>query len=144
MLFAKIQAFFLSNTFTSNARLKLEKKSSKCGATPRGWTFLFENYSHFSATLLTKNNSICYKNKQKNNCVCIHGITWLIIMKMKMKMKNRSPRYGTNRPRSRHRHKYSKYIKFLSMMILICIKQHQSNIWSSIYENVKQHWGWVD
>ena len=28
-------------------------------------------------------------------------------------------------------------------MMLICIKQHLSNIWSSVYENVKQHWGWV-
>ena len=25
-----------------------------------------------------------------------------------------------------------------------CIKQHLSNIWSSIHEKVKQHWGWVE
>ena len=30
-----------------------------------------------------------------------------------------------------------------SMMMLLCIAQHLSNIWSSVYENVKQHWGWV-
>ena len=30
------------------------------------------------------------------------------------------------------------------MMMLICIKQHVSNIWRSIYEKVKQHWGWVE
>ena len=30
------------------------------------------------------------------------------------------------------------------MILLICIKQHQSNIWSSIHENVKQQWGWVE
>ena len=30
-----------------------------------------------------------------------------------------------------------------SMMMLLCITQHLSNIWSSVYENVKQHWGWV-
>ena len=29
-------------------------------------------------------------------------------------------------------------------MMLICIKQHLSNIWRSIYEKVKQHWGWVE
>ena len=30
------------------------------------------------------------------------------------------------------------------MMMLKCIKQqHLSNIWSSIHEKVKQHWGWV-
>ena len=29
-------------------------------------------------------------------------------------------------------------------MMLICIKQHLSNIWRSIYEKVKQRWGWVE
>ena len=29
-------------------------------------------------------------------------------------------------------------------MMLTCIKQHLSNIWSSIHEKVKQHWGWVE
>ena len=27
-------------------------------------------------------------------------------------------------------------------MIVICIKQHLSNIWISIHEKDKQHWGW--
>ena len=30
----------------------------------------------------------------------------------------------------------------LSMMV-ICIKQYLSNIWSRIHGKVKQHWGWV-
>ena len=60
--------------------------------------------------------------------VCIHGIIELTILKMKMKMKNRSQRYNINRPRSRHGHRYSKYKKCLSMMMLLCIKQHLSNI----------------
>ena len=29
-------------------------------------------------------------------------------------------------------------------MMLVCIKQHLSNIWSSIHEKDKQHQGWVD
>ena len=29
------------------------------------------------------------------------------------------------------------------MMMVICIKQHLSNIWRSIYEKVKQHWAWI-
>ena len=29
------------------------------------------------------------------------------------------------------------------MMMLVCIKQHRSNIWRSIYEKVKKHWVWV-
>ena len=45
-------------------------------------------------------------------------------------------KYDINRPRSRHEHKYSKCKKFLSMMMLICIKQHLSNIWSSIHEKL--------
>ena len=35
-----------------------------------------------------------------------------------------------NRPRPRHEHKYSKFKKWLSMTMVICIKQHLGNIWS--------------
>ena len=63
---------------------------------------------------------------------------------MKMKLKNRSHRYDINRPRSGHEHKYSKYKKGLIMLKLIFTKQHLSNIWSSIHEKVKQHWGWIE
>ena len=84
------------------------------------------------------------RNKQKNKCPCIHEILRLIIMKMKMKMKNISHRYNINRPWSRHGHKYSKYKKCISMMMLICIKQNLSNIWSSISEKVKKTWGWAE
>ena len=77
------------------------------------------------------------KNKQKNKCVCIHEIIRLIIMKMK----NRSHRCDINRRRSRHGHKYNKCKKCLRMMMLICTKQHLSNIWSPIHEKAKQNWG---
>ena len=40
-------------------------------------------------------------------------------------------------------HKYAKYTMCLKMMI-ICIKQELSNIWSPIHEKVKQHWDWVE
>ena len=56
-----------------------------------------------------------------------------------MKMKKSSHRLDINKSWSRHGHKYSKYKKCLNMMMLIYIKQHPSNIWSSIYEKVKQH-----
>ena len=46
--------------------------------------------------------------------------------------------------RSRHGHKYSKEKKCLDMMMFIYIKQPLSNIWSSIQEKVKQHWGSED
>ena len=57
-------------------------------------------------------------------------------MKMKRKMRKRSYRYDINRPRPRHGHKYSKYKKRISMMMLICIKQHLSNICGSIHEKL--------
>ena len=42
-------------------------------------------------------------------------------------MKNRSHTYDIDRPESRHGHKYSEYKKCLSLMMLICTKQHLSN-----------------
>ena len=84
------------------------------------------------------------KNKQKNKCVCIHENMRLNIMKMNVKKKNRPHRYNMNKPRSRHGHKCSKCKKCLIMMMLICIKQNLSNIWSSNYEKVKQHLGRVE
>ena len=68
------------------------------------------------------------KNKQKDKCVCSHEILRLIAMKMKMNMKKRSHRYDINRPSSRHGHKYSKYKKYLGMIMFIGNKQHLSNI----------------
>ena len=56
-------------------------------------------------------------------------------------MKNRSHRYDI---RPRHGHKYTKYKMRLSIMKDVSIKQHLSNIWRSIHEKVKQHWGWVE
>ena len=49
-------------------------------------------------------------------------------MTMKTKMKNISHRYCINRPKGRHGHKYTKDKKYLRMIMLICIKQHLSNI----------------
>ena len=66
------------------------------------------------------------KNEQKGQCVFIHMITRLIVMKMKMKMKNRSHRYDIYRPRRIRGHKYTKYKKCLSIMMVICIKQQLS------------------
>ena len=77
------------------------------------------------------------KSKRKSKCVCIHEIRQLNIMKMTMKMKKRSRRFDINRPRCRHGRKYSKYIMFLIMMMVICIKQHLSDIWSSIHDKTK-------
>ena len=54
--------------------------------------------------------------------------------KMRLKMKNSPYRYDINGPRSRHEHKYTKYKMCLCIMVVICIKQHLSNILGSIHE----------
>ena len=46
-------------------------------------------------------------------------------------------RHDIIRPRPRHGHKYTKYKMCLTLMMVICIKQQLSNIWSSINEKVK-------
>ena len=43
-------------------------------------------------------------------------------------MKNRTSRYDINRTRRRHEHKYTKHKIYLDIMMVICIKQHLSNI----------------
>ena len=58
---------------------------------------------------------------------------------MRLKKKNKSQRFDIDRHRPRHGHKYTKYKMCLSIMVVICIKQHLSNISSSIHEKVKQH-----
>ena len=45
---------------------------------------------------------------------------------MRMKMTNRSNRYDINRPR--HGYEYTEYKMCLSMMMVMCNKQHLSNI----------------
>ena len=59
-------------------------------------------------------------------------------MKMRLKIKNRSQRYDINRPKLRHGPKYTKHKMCLSMMMVICIKQHLNNISSSMHEKFKQ------
>ena len=78
------------------------------------------------------------KNKQNILYVSINEVIPVIMMKMKMKMKNKLHRYDKNKSESRQGHKYSKYKKCVSMMMLLCIKQHLSNIWSSIYEKLSK------
>ena len=63
---------------------------------------------------------------------------------MRLKMKSRLQIYDMNRPRLRCGHKHTKSKLCLGIIMVTYIKQHLSNIWSSIHEKVKQHWGWVE
>ena len=70
-----------------------------------------------------------------------HIISFICFNEMKAKKKNRLHRQEINRPSCRHGFTYTKkYKNCLSMMMLICIKQHPTNTWGSIYEKVKEHW----
>ena len=98
----KLNTFFISNTFLSNARLKLAKNQANAKQHPEAELLLFENYSHFSSTLSSKNNRTDSKKCTKNKYVCFNEIIWLMTIKMRLKMKNRWHRYDINRPCPRH------------------------------------------
>ena len=66
-----IHAFFISNTFISNARLKLAKIQANAKQHPGAKLLLFENYSHFSSTLSSKGNKTYYK-KQLKERLCLY------------------------------------------------------------------------
>ena len=140
----KYTSFFISNTFRSNAKLKLAKNQAKAKQHPEAELLLFENYSLSFSALSSKNNKLFSKNCTKNRCVYFNEIIWLMAMKMKLKMKNRPRRYDINRPRPRHGHKYTKYKMCLSKMMVICVKKRFSNIWNSIHKKVKQRRGWFE
>ena len=52
----EVHAFFISNTFISNAWLKLAKNQAKAKQHPEAELLLFENKSHSSSKLSSKNN----------------------------------------------------------------------------------------
>ena len=59
-------SFFISNTFTSNASLKLAKNQAKAKQHPDAELLLFENYSLSTPTLSSKNKMRFSKNVQKS------------------------------------------------------------------------------
>ena len=141
--FIEIQAFFISITFISNARLKLAKNQANAKQHPEAELLLFEN-SSVSSFMLSSKINMRYSNKYATNKFdCFDEIMWLVIMKLMLKMKYGSHRYDINRTRPRRGNKCSKYKMCLIIMMVMCNKQHLSNIWSYIHKKIKQHWGWV-
>ena len=72
-----VHTFFISNTFISNARLKLAKNHVDAKQHPEAENLLFENYSHFSSTLSSKSDRI-YSKKQAKEQVCIYSSDYTI------------------------------------------------------------------
>ena len=68
------QACFVSNTFISNARLKLAKNQANAKQHPEAKLLSLENYSHSSSRYHPKIIGHILKNKQKNKCACIYTI----------------------------------------------------------------------
>ena len=62
-----LQAYFISNAFISNARLKFVKNQAKAKQLPEVELLLFENYSLSSSTLSFKSNRKCSKKCTENN-----------------------------------------------------------------------------
>ena len=111
----------------------MAKNQIKSKQHPKAELLLFEKYSLSSSMLLSKVN-LKYSEKTnksaKNKFDSFNGIIWSIIMKMGVKMKNRSYRYIIKKTKSRHGYKYTKYQVCLSIMMVMCDKQHISNIWN--------------
>ena len=118
---------FISKTFISNTRLRLAKNQAKAKQHPEAELLLFKNYTLHPFTL-SKTNMRFSKKYAKNKFVCFNESMWLITMKMRLKMRNGSHRYKINRTRRRYGHMYTKYRMCLSMMMIMCNKQHLSNI----------------
>ena len=99
---------FISNTFISNARLKLVRNQAKAKQHPKAALLLFENYSLSSSMLSSRNNRRYTKKCTKKVCLLKRGYM-INENESEADKKNRSDRYDINRPRPRHEHKYTKY-----------------------------------
>ena len=66
--------FFISNTFISNAKLKLAKNQAKPKQNSEADLLLFENYAFSSPTLLSKNNRKYSEKSTKNKHVFLNEI----------------------------------------------------------------------
>ena len=75
-----IHAFFISNTFISNARLKLAKNQANAKQHPETDLLLFENYLRSLSMLPSKNKSTYSKNEAKQQ-VCMYSWDLRLIMK---------------------------------------------------------------
>ena len=93
----RLHAFFISK---KQRQAKIGKKNqANAKQHPEGEILLFENYSHSSSTLSSKNNRTYSENKENNMYlyipVYIPEIIRSMTMKIKVKMKNKPrPRHG--------------------------------------------------
>ena len=72
MQFQWTTRFFISNTFISNARLKLANNQSNAKQHPEVKLLLFENY-FFSSPMLLSKNIRTFSKKQAKEEVCLYS-----------------------------------------------------------------------
>ena len=77
LYFLQLHASLISNTFISNARLKVAKNQANTKKHPEAELLLFENYSHSSSTLSSKNNRTCFIKKAKQQR-CLYSSNYTI------------------------------------------------------------------
>ena len=65
MLDKSYTLFFISNTFITNARLQMAKNQANAKQHSEAKLLLFENYTHSSSTLSSKNNRTYSKKNGK-------------------------------------------------------------------------------
>ena len=65
MLDKSYTLFFISNTFITNARLQMAKNQANAKQHSEAKLLLFENYTHSSFTLSSKNNRTYSKKNGK-------------------------------------------------------------------------------
>ena len=86
-------ALFYKLHFYRQRKAKIGKKIKQMLSNTLRLNFCFLNFSHIlQPGYHPKIIWHILENNQRNKCVCIHEIIWLVITKMKMKMKNRSNR----------------------------------------------------
>ena len=121
--------------FISNTRVKLAK--TEANAKQHSEDVIWKFFTFSTHVIRQKYNFFILKSNQKNKCVCVQEMTCIIIMK---RMKNGPRRYHISKPRWRHRHIYSEFKKCLSMVILICIKQHLMLNWWKGWSTLRLSW----
>ena len=133
----KLHAFFISNVFIRNARLKFTKiKQKLCNTVRLNFYYLkiirFLHLPRYHPKIIRD----IPKNVQKKKYVCLNEFIWLMAMKIRLKMNKKSHRYDINGSSPNMDINILNVKCVLSIMMIRCTTQHLSNIWSSIHEKV--------
>ena len=127
--------FIYKQHFYEQRQAEIAKNQAKAEQHPEAERLLFEKYS-LSASILSSKTNLGYFKKCSKKCL----LSWDYVINCKKNEagdeKGIRHRYVINRTRPRHGQKCT---ICPIMMMVMCNKQHPSNIWGWIREKVKQH-----